>query len=153
MVKLAGSCAHAVAPLRHVQGAQIIVLLSSSTHALPFTPYLHMVLPQRETPMKRRRGCQCDGALTIYLLADTAILLVMFLQERGFLSAKALQQLQPGAKKAAAGAAADPSTLPLEQQLPQIIKLLTSRPLVRPAQLVQQQLPMQHHSAPFPHAA
>lgn len=61
--------------------------------------------------------------------ADNA-LLVVNVQERGLLSAQALQQLQPGAKKAAAGAAADPSTLPLDQQLPQIIKLLSSKPLV-----------------------
>lgn len=52
-------------------------------------------------------------------------------QERGLLSAQALEQLQPGAKKQAARGPDDPSTLPLEQQLPQIIRLLNKQPLVR----------------------
>lgn len=64
------------------------------------------------------------------LSCRTSVLLT--LQERGLLSAQALQQLQPGAKKQAARGPVDPATLPLEQQLPQVIKLLNSKELVRP---------------------
>lgn len=47
------------------------------------------------------------------------------------LSPQALQMLS-GAKSQSDGAASDPSQLPLQQQLPLIIKALSSRPLVRP---------------------
>lgn len=46
------------------------------------------------------------------------------------MSAQALEQLRSGSKRQAAAGAVDPASLPVEQQLPQIIKLLTSKPLV-----------------------
>jgi len=49
------------------------------------------------------------------------------------LSEQALQQLHSNFRRGAAAATVDPSTLPLDQQLPQVIKLLTSKPLVRGA--------------------
>lgn len=75
-------------------------------------------------------NCSCWCAASHNLARPQPTQLTPPQQERGALSAQALEQLRSGSKRQAAAGAVDPASLPVEQQLPQIIKLLTSKPLV-----------------------
>lgn len=56
--------------------------------------------------------------------------LICILQARGLLSAQALQQLQRGSEQQRHAAAVDPAKLPMEQQMPQILQLLSEKGVV-----------------------